>query len=491
MGILDEIQQRYGTDLNQAIGYGEDIQRFGTFKEANQFLEGVKQKREQVEKFGNIMNKLNYIDWNNVPVQKQVEEVGINEQHPDFINPENSQNPAIKGWYEYKKKFEETDDQGNKKVQGTPLGFMEYLSYYPELQGQIPEQYFTKSAKNVDMTPDEYKLAALKSAGLSDEEIAFYEQNKQTIDSVDNYNKQVKSYLNGIIPTIKSRFGTMGDIYGQQLESTANDMLIPQSTPIKNQWKIEYKDGKIIKVNNSTGTYSVTDIEGTKKSDPKNWGVFIDEDGSVTGKKGEPFWGERTQGKDGQYKIEYRDVLNKQERDDWQADNDKRDKTGVYTPKTNTGRRTRTGSKKKFSVSNMDASEMKKIKPSDIGTKYKTIEELEELEKNGEWLTEETRDAIAAYKDQGEVKEIETKNDNMGKDSYAYNIKEDIYKGADDEEKVALQSVQSWFDNTIKAWGRNDLTADQWREEISQEQWTDLEFEIIKDLFKQATGENY
>lgn len=400
-GLIDELMQRYGPDIQEAIGNVEDLQRFSSFKDASKYLSGKRQQRESVQRMGDILNRLESVDLNQVPLEKNVEQVDINTNHPDFIAPELSQNEAVKQWGAYKKRFEEKNEDGSPKIQGEPMDFKSFLNYYPELAGTLPEQYYTKSNQTVEMTPEEQKIAAYKLAGLNDEDIAWYEQNKKTVQSRDEYNQMVKGYLDQIIPQVQSRYGKMGDVYAKQLLSQGTDMIIPEPVAKSKDWVFEYKDGKMIKMNKATGNYSITDLEPGVKSDPKNWNIFIDEDGSVTGTKGLPYWGERIQTKDGGWKIDYRDVLNKQETDDWQADNDKRDKTGVYTPKTTSSRRSGSRGPRSFSMKKMDVNEVKKIKPSDIGTKYKTVEQLDELQRNDDYLTEETKNAIKDYLKQG------------------------------------------------------------------------------------------
>lgn len=397
--ILDQIFKKNAPEINQAIGFLEDEGRTDSYRTFSKELDKLRGERESEARFGNILNKLQYIDYNSVPMEKSVDNLSINPNHPDLVAPETSQNPVIQQYNAYKKKFEETDETGNKVIKQQPVSFEEYLGYYPELKAGLGENYYIKSTKKEPMTPEEYKIAAYKSAGLTDEDIMFYEQNKDKLKGRNSYNERVRNFINQSVPQVMSRVGKKGDMYAKMLQGQGEDMLLPESEQPKNPWDISIKDGKVIKMNKQTGQWTVADIPGMEeKSDPKNWDIFIDEDGSVTGTKGEPYYGERVQDTDGTFKKVFRDRLNQQEKDDWNADNTIRD--NKTTPKKTGGRRS-PGGNRKFSVSKMGVDDMKKIKPSDIGSKYKTVEQLEELQKNSDYLTEETRDAIEKYLEQG------------------------------------------------------------------------------------------
>lgn len=398
-GILDQIFKKNEPEINQAIGFLEDEGRTDSYRTFSKELEKLRGQRENESKFGNILLKMQQpVDYNAIPMEKDVENVSINPNHPDLVTPDASQNPVIQQYNAYKKKFDETDEAGNKVQKTQPLSFEEYLSYYPELKAGLNDGYFIKSTKKVPMTQEEYDRAVDMQRGLTDEERAFYEQNKGVLKGRNSYNERVRNFINQSVPQVMSRVGKKGDMYAKMLQGQGEDMMLPESEQPKNSWDISIKDGKVIKMNKQSGQYSVSDIPGMqKKSDQKNWDVFIDEDGSVTGTQGKPYYGERVEGDGGKFKIEFRDNLNKQEVDDFNAGNDKRDKEGVYAPKITKSRRG-PGSNKRFSVSKMDVDEMKKIKPGDIGSKYKTVEQLEELQKNKEYLSQETQDAIENYK---------------------------------------------------------------------------------------------
>jgi len=447
-GILDQIFKKNEPEINQAIGFLEDEGRTDSYRTFSKELEKLRGERESEAKFGNILNKLQYIDYNSVPMEKSVDNMSINPNHPDLVAPETSQNPVIQQYNAYKKKFDETDETGNKVLKQQPVGFEEYLGYYPDLKAGLDENYYIKSTKKEPMTPEEYKIAAYRSAGLTDEDIMFYEQNKDKLKGRNSYNERVRNFINQSVPQVMSRVGKKGDMYAKMLQGQGEDMMLPESEQPKNPWDISIKDGKVIKLNKQTGQYNVTDIpEMNKKSDQKNWDVFIDEDGSVTGTKGNPYYGERVEGEGGKYKIEFRDNLNKQELDDFNASNDKRDKTGVYTPKV-PGKKKGPGGFKKFSMSKMGVDEVKKIKPSDIGSKYKTVEQLEELQKNDEYLTEETRKAIEDYLASGPEPDYAGESDQSTVKYF-----EDYTIALDDayEAEKSGQQPQGYYDNFKKS----------------------------------------
>lgn len=119
-----------------------------------------------------------------------------------------------------------------------------------------------------------------------------------------------------------------GAPYAESLNRLYKDTLDPQS-----DWEIkEGKDGQFFAINKKTfDVKKITEpTEKPKEFSTKNWDIFLDESGN-------PYYGERVQ-KDGKVQIEFRDNLNKKELDDWNYDNQLKEKKLAPPTRTSSNR---------------------------------------------------------------------------------------------------------------------------------------------------------
>lgn len=141
-----------------------------------------------------------------------------------------------------------------------------------------------------------------------------------------------------------------GAPYAESLNRLYKDTLDPQS-----DWEIkEGKGGQFFAINKKTfDVKKITEpVEKEKEFTTKNWEIFLDESGN-------PYYGERTN-KNGKIQIEFRDNLNKAELDDWNYDNQLKEKK--LAPPTRSGPRRSSGPKKTQSIPYSDTILEKKIK---------------------------------------------------------------------------------------------------------------------------------
>jgi hypothetical protein len=476
-GGFDEFINNSGQDILEAIGNLEDYIKIPRdYEEAMNDINREKQKQEKVRKYWDIANKINMIDYDSLPLTKKMETDVFNPSHPDFVMMDKSDNPAVQSYYQYITNLNETNEDGTLKYpEAKSIDFRTYLDMNPNLQQYITPQHYTKQTNEIALTPEEYEMNAYKSAGLTDDDIAFYKENKNSIDTISSWNQKVQNMIYSLAPGLKSKFGKR-DLSGQ-LSVKGSQLLLPEQVQQKHKYGFKEVGDKMLKYDETTGNYKVIDIPGLKKKETtKEWEYFIDEDGSLTGEKGKVFWGERVQDESGKWKIEYKSDLNEQEMKEYQNEMDKMNKTGVYAPKGRTGRRR--GSSRGVNFSSWKPEQFKNLTQEQIDNL--SVGDLKELTGYKKYLSSDIKDYLS--KKTSSISDEENEEGNYW---------EAIYSGAgDDNEKQSMRNVQNWIWDTVHQWKRSDLTEEQWRDEVYQENWSDLEFEIAKKILKDKFNVN-
>lgn len=500
-GITDQLFDQYGNDIEQGQGILSDWKAADNYETARKELNDIAQGKAYSKRFSDLSNRINMFtmsgDLDKVPMHKTEDRIGINPDHPDFLplydRSIEAKNPVVKEYLDY---FDNASKIPDKK----PLQFTEYLDHYPQLKELMTPQHFKNTPVEIPMTDKEFDIASYHAAGFNDDDIDFLKKAMQNKDALseDDYNNKIKKMVYGAYPYLMSK-GSKGDVYAKMLGLQGEDAKIVPQKKDKNEYQFLIKDGKLIRGDKNTGKYSVDDIDpNADDTDPKDWKVFTDENGDY-GEPGSQFLGERVKQKDGSYKIVFRDKLNKRELDDETAREHKRDRTDEYAPTgRNNGTRRRRGpsSKKETKFNTWKPEDFKKLKTTDLDS-Y-DIGELNKLKDYKKLLPKDVQDALKT-KLKGQMSSDDNTGDNTGDNSGTKkgNLKNqkgmgeyerNHLEGANENEKTAMNNVNGWIKDTIKQWGRNNLTADEWKKEIYDENWDDTEWEIIKQYYKDKFG---
>ena len=409
-GWFDNFVKENSADILSAEGNIEDYIRLPkTLEESQKILNNMQLEHDKTKKFWDISNKLQGIDYDTVPTTKKVDGMELDPEHPDFKIPDKSENPAVIKYRKYVADHSEKDAEGKPLYDGEALDFKTYLDKNPDLKAYIGEQHYRKKTDEVALTPEEYKLEAYKGAGLNDNDIKFYDENKSSIDNITDYNQKVQNMLLGMYPNLISRKGKMGDMYGKIAEQRGQNLMINEGAPVKHKFGFKDVGGKVLKYDEGTGNYKVLDIDSNKKKsdDPGNWEHFIDEDGSKTGEKGKVYWGIREKNeKTGNFEIKYMGNLNEQEQKDYQNDEDKKNKEGVYTPKTGTGRRSGSRRSKESKIGDMKPEDFKKVRAGDL--KNMDVADIDQLKKYKKYLNPSVQDELDKVETDGKPNDAYT-----------------------------------------------------------------------------------
>lgn len=461
---------KYDKDINELAGNISNITRFDNYQEAYDDLQKYKDEEDQFNRVGELRRKLKSVDRSQIPQYRDEDTPQLNSDYFEMLPPDKLP-PELDDYEKYAKFIEEQKDP-NKQVKS----FDDYLSTLG-IKDAFMQTYpgaYKVGKKQVPLTEEEQEEAMFKQAGLSPEDAAFFKEYENK--SVKPHNKALDQFMLQYGPQLRS-MGSMGNTYEDELKKQVEGLKLDETAPVKYDVSVDEKSGNIVYTNpldpNDRQIVKYANVE--KPPTTKEWDIFEDENGK-------PYYGERVF-KNGKWSVEYRDELNKKEVDDYSVYKQKRDKEGIYAPKVgSTGRRHSSGRQDK--ITDSEARDIIAYESADENQKAE-YRRIAELTNNKQMLAE--FDKI----DNG------GSTNNSGNNDYSVDLdgadeyEKQLYDGANEDQKAALQGVEKWFAGTIKAWGRADLTPDEWRNEIGQEAWNDLEFEIVKELFRKKFGEDY
>lgn len=474
-GAFDKFLEQYDPDIQKLLGNVDDIRVTNKYSDALNEINGMDAERQRIDKFYNLAGKIKGIDPNMVPNYNTVEEMQFNYDDPRIYQSDNELNAKYADYVNNWK-------TANKKDAGY-MSFDKFIEAVPGLKDQmVTEGYFTKQEKQVPLNEQDMQQKIYETAGFTPEDIALYEEGLKSPDifNQDRYNEKLQNMAYKYYPQLMSK-GSRGNSLQDMLGERLKGKILNVKQGKNNEWKFEIENGHVIKYNTGTGEYSVTNISKDKEATTKNWEIFEDDNGN-------PYWGERVE-KDGQWQIEHRAELNKAEKRSYETDlqltQNKLDKSN--NPTKRSGRRS--GPSRKFSMSKMDVNEVKKIKPSDIGTKYKTIEQLEELQKNGDYLTDETRQAIEDYLDGGDPNDPEYKADEKADYDADYNY----MKGELEKFRAEIEeNVYAYDDGQGGRKPNYSISYDDWIRELDEAGFFDEKSpgqeKAVAEFIKAKTG---
>lgn len=466
MGLMNpsdgSFWDKYSGAINNLIGNISDITRYNNYVEAADKLREFKDRYDRMNKVNSIKRKLMQTDSSLLPQYSEEEKPVINNTWLEYL-PADQYPDEVKNWADY---VDMIKDDKTKTIPGldeylTTLGIKEdFAKRYP--------QSFTNVKQQIPLTQDELEQKYYEMAGLTPEDVAFYKQYMN--ENLDEHNRGLKQFITDVAGGLRS-MGSAGDMYLQALTGQSGMLQIPEIQPTKYTVIHDVKNGNLIYINpldpndRKIVKYANTD----KLPTDEDWEIFEDADGN-------PYWGERVF-KDGKWKIEKRDDLNKKESEDYEIYKQKRDKTGVYQYKKTGRGRFGTGSKG-VDYSKWEQSKFGEITSADLD-KMKPYD-LINLQKYQFFLNEDVRDKLVDI-----LTGIESGNDIDVKD--AYSGTPDPETGYDD----AQANVNVWISEITGMWGRNDLTKDEWRSEIGKHwgRFNYIEQAIIEEMFKDQFGE--
>lgn len=441
-GWLDKFLNTNKPDITEALGNVEDyIRTPNDYEEAMTEINQRQAEKQKVQKFWDIANRLGSIDYDSVPKTKKIESTELNPDHRDFQMMDKSSNPAVQSYYKYIQDLNEKNDDGTPKYKDVKANdFQTFLEMNPELQESIGPQHYRPRTDEAVLTPEEYQLEAYKMAGLDDNDIKFYAENKNTIDNISDWNKKVQNMLYSMATGIKPKFGKR-DLSGNVLQQ-GSDLLLPEAVIPKHKYSMKEVGNKLLRWDEATGNYKVIDVpQDQEETSPDDWEHFIDEDGSKTGETGTVYWGERVKDNEGKWNIVFRSKLNEQEMKDYQNGEDKKNKEGVYASKKKTGSK-RYSSKKKR-IGEKTPEELKNVRLEDLDNM--SVDDLEALYKKKNYLKPSVQEELEKRKEgESQNTEFAEESDQGTWDYFAKYAGEidDAYKS---EDKTKFNSLQDSF----------------------------------------------
>lgn len=490
----------------------------------------------------NILNEkhksdTDYIKWKSI--NDKMRGVSLSEDEGYNVNKGiNYTDPEIKNTEAYKKfseyltntipspaettamtegRREQGTSQGNVSPTGQ-LSFEDFISRDPVMQNEINAK-FMKETKT-PLTEEEYRRKEFQKAGLTDEDMNFYGTYKPPFAS--EYNKELTDFFTEYQDKLDSS-GSYGNKYQKLLAEKLGSMQRTDEQPMKKTH--QFHDGyeftydeygnqigikklpekeKDFKLSSDAEIKEYTDADGTVK-----YGIF--EPDGVSNDAGYQGW-------------KFTGVSSTQ------RDFERQEGIGEFEAKSKgTGRsrgRGRSGRSGKGTSdegnSEMDKDNIKllkefaKMKEESVAVGWqeyskknnygnaKSDKYEETLRVLQQRFPDQDIDALANdlykqdFKSKGKFKNetewLESKTSGpRAFNKFGQKDLNDAYNNADEDEKTAIANVNNFFNSIVKAWGRADLTPDQWRDEIEQDKnnFSDAEWNLILATFKRYTGENY
>lgn len=470
---------KYQGERDKLAGNISDITRFGNYQEALDDLQKLRDDEQQLRRVGDLRRKLKSVDKNVLPRFREEDTPELNPDYFEMLQGTSPENlpPEISNYDNYAKFIEEQKDP-NKTVKT----FDEYLTTMGVkdafMQGN-PGAYRT-GKKQVPLTQEEIDQEYYKQAGLSPEDVQFFNEYKDK--NIGTHNKALEQFMLEHGPSLRSS-GSMGNTYEEDLKKQLSSMMLEEPAPTKYEIKIDEKSGNIIYFNpQDPNDRQVVKYANPEKKPEKN---TISKYQQMTLEEAMNLPEGEIEDAIFYFSEDVRNAL-KSQFPVLQNIEDKAFKTGIYQSKTGSSRRYRGGSSKSIDFGKWNPEKFKELTPDELA-KF-TAGELKALGNYSNYLSSDVQSALDSLLDGGTYQSPGSDNNDGAIDEVG-DVMNEYTKDANDEQKEAVNNVNKWFEATMKAWGRNDLTADQWREEALQEPWSDIEFGIVQDLFMRKFGE--
>lgn len=470
-GAFDTFVNQNKGDLQEAFGNIEDyIKQPRDYEQAQKEISAKMQDREKERKFWDISNRLQGIDYNNLPTTKAVESNELNPDHPDFVMPDKSTNPAVQNYWQYVNNLNEADEKGNKKYgDAKPVSFPEYIKMHPDLEQHIGEQHYRKRTDNVTLTPQELDMAAYKSVGLDDNDINFYNQNKNSIDKITDWNQKVQQTLLKAGSRLKPRYGKRD--LSEDIMQQGQQLLLPEPKEIKHKYAFHQAGDKTLKYDEATGNYSYIDNPGKDSKKKKTAGEYkamsyedvmkdipADEMGDYYS-----FFSKDVQGK---IRNDFPEIA---------KEVDRTNKEGEYTPKQGKVGRRSSGPKRRKNFNDYTPEQLKNVKAGELDKM--TVDELSSLKKNKKYLSDDVKEKLRTMRETDDNSGTDSKSDNFADKDKTNEGNQDSY--ADETDDGVADRVKEWqnyFDDIQS--GKNQANWDDEKKKF----WTEMDSYKKKSL---------
>lgn len=505
MPIVNEIFGNYGNQISDLLGNVNDVIVGDNYTKALQELAKFEDQKNQLARFENLNKNFLGLDLNNVPTKKQVQLPGFNFENPEFLNTDAG------------KKFMDDQTKVNpdaKNTKYTTKDIENYLSIHsPEAieNLKLDPRFYGLQQSEMPLNKDEYENEAYRTAGFTDEDIMFYNDYKNKKLDPKGFNKSIDVFVGKKMLDLMSQ-GSYGDSRAKMLANLGAGMKMvpPEYATMKDAFGGVYyydkdKPWEFNKMIEGPGE----EINSQLVRNP----YMIEEDGKYYWVN--PVFQSNKYGKTGF--VEQRSPGTAEQYRKWldeQSTNaDKIRERNALMPRRTSSRR---GSVSFQAPKGIDY--YRNLTPDAI-YKMTSIDEINNLRKNAEYLTKEARDAMA------NVVKNQVPNSDVtlpGQENYDYGegftgvdpfdadaYESQVYSGLEefkndlgfvDEELAgneqymqATNNVQTWIADTIAQWkGAGDgrlPTPEEWLNEIFQEEWSDVEFAIIEEAYKKLTGQ--
>lgn len=300
-GALDKFLGLYGGDVQELLGNVSDLHVTDNYREAMDKLNSMDAEKERVAKFYDMYNRLQGVDDNMVPKEREIEEQSFNYDDPRMYQSDNELNKRYADYVENYKKV-----NPDKEV----MAFDKYVEAIPGLKDQLSVEGYYKTGKTKQsLTPEERQAEKYRLAGFEEQDIADYEQMLNEKLNQDDYNRKLQNLVYKYYPMLTSQ-GSKKDQMAKLFEKQAGEKVLSIKQGQNGEWKFEIEGGNVIKYNPKTGQYSVSTLGKQEKETTKGWDIFEDANGN-------PYWGERVN-KDGKWGIEFRSELDPAEKRDYE-----------------------------------------------------------------------------------------------------------------------------------------------------------------------------
>ena len=502
MGRISKLLRDQRPLLESLYGNIDNLIVENNSEKALRFIENADKKDKEYSKWKNINNSISSVNITDDDLYNV--EKSVNYDDPLIKNTD-----AWKKYDEYKNsildEFNKSKTTGDNTTAGetTPvsepsiMSFQDYLNTDPAMLNDITSKFQVekKTAKEID----ELKKDIYKKANLSEEDINFYSQYKPPF--VEEYNKSLYDIVYQNYPKLQSR-GSLGNTLAENFSGRLLNKLLKDSEPVKK--KVDFHDGYKWIFDEYGNELSREKIE---KNEDKKFNLsgdaqiiaIPDENGNLRYGFFEPDPNANDYGNQG---WKFTGIVPTQDQIDEFTE------TGKYEKKKTggTGRGGRRGSGPKSEDTGQSQFE------KDSVAKLKEFARLKSESASSGWdKFSKDVDQYGLEKESAEAKkyfelekDLQSRFPGMDVHSLANDIyKEDFKKGknkkteaqyleervAEEEEyNTANQNVEDFWKSVTDAWGRSDLTAEQWADEILQEDWSDMERKVLKNKYRSLFG---
>lgn len=487
---MPDFLDQYTPQIKELIGNIDDVYSLDDFDKAMEKFGAIKQYKQDVQRFGQLKNKYLGVDLNSIPMDREVDTETIN---PDYLNllPEDMMPSSVKEYTAYQDRLKGED--GNFTQQ--PIAFDEYIKtipgYYDDLKTNHPGAFKTVKQKQA-LTDEELQQAYDLATGMTPEEIKWYKENEGKF-TPQQANEVLMQMISQTAPTLQSS-GSLGNTLSERYK---NEGMMQMLNDKKTEYKTHFdNNGNMIYFDPTDPTKFKVVQYGKGKSE------FTDDINKV---------GYRIVEKDGKYVYQFPseggwvdskleatpeqyDAYNTTLTDKGLSYEDKREINSSFKT-TRTPRRRKVGSNN-VNFGNFKPGDFSKMTIESLDKL--SVGDLSELKKYKKYLPNDVKREFEKRIQSGSLDTEDSMDDNTNTNSQSFqyagellpaNDRKELYDGANEDEKQALANVESFFNDVVTAWGRNDLTPEEWRNQIGQQEWTDLEYAIVKNLFKKYAGE--